>query len=88
MSIRTLSNQVEVCIFDGEYTYYIAGMMRGLAFAVDGPCAIDGITNELFEVGEVVIWTFSSPSKARTFCRLTNRFLGDEVEIRQLRWTR
>ena len=57
----------------------IAGMLRGLACAVDGFEALSDMDNERFWTESPVIWKFSTVEHARYFLECVNYYFGDHI---------
>lgn len=64
---------------DGEDVEEIAGMLRGLACALDGFNAVTGMDNERFWTESPVKWSFSSPEKAALFVDRVKYYFSPEI---------
>ena len=57
----------------------LAGMLRGLACALDGFDADSGMVNARFWTESPVIWTFSTPEKAEYFVTCVEYYFSDDI---------
>ena len=64
---------------DEDCVNELAGMLRGLACALDGFKGFAGMRNEKFWKEKPVKWEFSSVEKANDFKKCVERYFSDEV---------
>lgn len=81
--IRTARRSHRVSVYmdlvDPDDIDQIAGMLRGLACAINGFQAIDEMHNERFWTESPVVWPFFSSADAEYFCDCVQYFFADHI---------